>query len=345
MRSFVVPIVLGGIAIMLIGSALVSSGSGTELPTAGSEVPQALIPNSSPEVSSADIVVTVLGSGTPVPSATQFGPSILVQAAGQNLMFDCGRGCTARLAQVDPQLITQVDRLFITHLHSDHIVGIDDLWLNGWVQGRLDRMKTFGPVGTLEMMQHMRRAFGFDINSRFTDGVPGTLSGLEDDITELTEDEVVYSHDGVEVTAFLVDHSTVKPAWGFRVDYNGRSVMISGDTGPTENLYIYGAGADVVLQEVMSPALIAYLETIFDEVQTARVVGYHTTAEQAADIFSKTAPRLAVYYHTRNDGQFAQSLLDVTRKGYDGPLEISHDLFQIRIGDDITTIDARPRQH
>lgn len=291
----------------------------------------------------ADIIVTVLGSGTPAPSATQFGPAILVQAGGQNMLFDCGRGCTSRLAQVDPKLISKLDRLFISHLHSDHVVGIDDLWLNGWTQGRLQPLKTFGPTGTRQMMGHLRQAFGFDVNSRFTDGVPGTKTGLKEDITELTEDGVVYAQDGVEVTAFRVDHSTVKPAWGFRVDYAGRSVMISGDTGPTENLYTYGAGTDVLLQEVMSPALISYLGTIFAPPQVARVVAYHTTAEQAGDIFKQTKPRLAVYYHTRNDGNFAASLLEETRAIYDGPLAISHDLYQIRIGEKITPVDLRDR--
>lgn len=332
MKSLLIPVVCASIAAMLLASGLISSSGepSSQVTDAESAAP-----------TEADLVVTVLGSGTPVPSATQFGPTILVQAAGQNLMFDCGRGCTTRLAQLDPKLISKLDRLFITHLHSDHIVGIDDLWLNGWTQGRLQPLKTIGPEGTQDMMKYLRKAYGFDINSRFTDGVPGTLTGLDEDIIELVEDGVVYSQDGVEVTAFIVDHSTVKPAWGYRVDYNGRSVMISGDTGPAENLYVYGAGADIILQEVMSPALIEYLETIFDEQQTARVVAYHTTAEQAADIFTKTAPRLAVYYHTRNDGKFAQSLLDITRQGYDGALEISHDLFQIRVGDDITVHDLR----
>lgn len=289
-----------------------------------------------------EITVTILGSGTPAPSATQFGTAILVQAGSQNLMFDCGRGCTTRLAQVDPSLIAKVDRLFISHLHSDHIVGVDDLWLNGWTQGRKNPLKIFGPVGTADFMKHLRSAFGYDIDIRFSHGVPSTMTGLNDDITELTEDGVVFRQDGVEVTAFLVDHASVKPAWGYRIDYLGRSVMISGDTGPTENLYTYGAGTDLLLQEVMSPALIDYIESIFDERQVARIVSYHTTAVQAADIFKETSPRLAVYYHTRNDGDFASSLIDETRTIYDGPLEVGHDLFQIEIGDEIVINDLRP---
>lgn len=332
MRQPLISLAISAFALMVLGACVASTPSSTQsIETV----------NNDTDTTEADIVVTVLGSGTPAPSATQFGPTVLVQAGGQNMLFDCGRGCTSRLAQVDPKLISKLDRLFISHLHSDHVVGIDDLWLNGWTQGRLQPLKTFGPTGTRQMMHHLRKAFGFDVNSRFTDGVPGTMTGLKEDITELSEDGVVFSEDGVEVTAFLVDHSTVKPAWGFRVDYAGRSVLISGDTGPAANLYTYGAGTDVLLQEVMSPALISYLGTIFAPPQVARVVAYHTTAEQAGDIFKKTEPRLAVYYHTRNDGNFAESLLEETRKVYEGPLAISHDLYQIRIGKEITSVDLR----
>jgi len=83
-----------------------------------------------------ELTVTLLGSGTPVPSATQYGPAILVQAGEHHYVFDCGRGCTSRLAQVDTRLLKKVEHLFITHLHSDHLMGIPDLWLNGWVQER-----------------------------------------------------------------------------------------------------------------------------------------------------------------------------------------------------------------
>ena len=284
----------------------------------------------------ADIIVTVLGSGTPVPSQTQFGPAILIQVNGKTFMFDCGRGCSSRLGQVDPKSIKDVEALSVTHLHSDHVMGIADLWLNGWAQGRNAAMEVWGPTGTTNMMEGLRQAYSYDINVRHTSGLPATQDGIAAAFTDVDSDEIIYDQDGVAVTAFQVDHGLVDPAFGYRVGYNGRSVVISGDTSPTENLYKYGDKSDVFLHEVMSPALIKYLQVNFAK-HAEKIVNHHTTAEQAADIFAKTNPRLAVYYHTKNDGHFAKSLIEETRKTYSGPLEISSDLFQISVGDQIET--------
>ncbi len=153
---------------------------------------------------------------------------------------------------------------------------------------------------------------------------------------------MTYNKNGVQVTAFLVDHGTLEPAWGYRIDYGGRSVMISGDTTVTENLYTYGKGTDLILQEVLSPAMMDYINSIFNAKQVAKVVSYHTKVDDAADIFKKSEPRLAVYYHTGANPASVESLITATEKVYQGRVEVSHDLFQIRIGDEITTHDMSP---
>ena len=292
--------------------------------------------NKLPGDDEADITVTVLGSGTPVPSKTQFGPSILVDIGDKKFVFDCGRGCSSRLGQLEPRSIKDVDALFVTHLHSDHVMGIADLWLNGWAQGRNTPLEVWGPTGTSDMMEGLRIAYAYDIDVRHSSGLPATQTGIASAFIDLDSDGVIYDRDGIKVTAFLVDHGKVYPAFGYRIDYQGRSIAISGDTSPTENLYTYGKDTDVFLHEVMSPALIKILQKDFAKFAD-KIVSHHTTAEQAADIFAKTNPRLAVYYHTKNDGNFGQSLVDVTRETYSGPLEVSSDLFQIRVGDKITT--------
>ncbi len=290
-----------------------------------------------------ELIITVLGSGTPVPSKTQAGTAILVQAGGENIMFDCGRACSTRLAELDPSLIGKVDKLFISHLHSDHITGIPDFWLNGWAVDLRTPMIIVGPEGTADMMSNLRAAYDYDIKVRLGDGVPATTDGLDPDVRELPAQisEVVYDKGDIKVTAFSVPHASVKLAYGYRLDYKDKSVLISGDTSRSENIIKYGEGVDVLLHEVMAPALVNILNKMATPEQVATVVAAHTMADQTAEIFNLTKPGLAVYYHTRNDGPFAASLETVTRKTYDGPMAISHDLMQIRVGNDISVHDMR----
>lgn len=281
------------------------------------------------------ITVTVLGSGTPAPSRTQFGASVLVQAGDEYFMFDCGRGCTGRLAQLDPALVPRVSNLFVTHLHSDHLTGIPDLWLNGWTQNRTAPLTVWGPAGTQHLMEGFRTAFSQDIAYRHADGVPAPSAGLDSDFHELLpEGGVVYDRDGIKVTAFLVDHASVAPAYGYKLEYRDRSVVMSGDTTTTQSLYEFGEGADILMLEVMSPALIDYVEQNYSPVQVAAILSLHLTVEQAADIFMKTEPTMGVYYHTRNEPQFAEPLITCTSEVYAGPLVVAHDLLQLRIMDD-----------
>src|SRR5690242_12685249 len=109
--------------------------------------------------------VTLLGTGTPSPRMDRFGPSILVEAGNEKLLFDCGRGATQRLAQLKIPF-SEVTSLFLTHLHSDHVVGIPDLWLTGWIGGRKAPLQVRGPAGTTQMMAHLEEAFSFDIHIR-----------------------------------------------------------------------------------------------------------------------------------------------------------------------------------
>lgn len=276
--------------------------------------------------------VTLLGTGNPRPSIERFGPSILVEAGKETLLFDCGRGATIRLAQAEVPF-SSVTALFLTHLHSDHVVGVPDLWLTGWIMGRKVPLRVWGPAGTSDMLEHLKQAYAYDVHVRrdvdehlAADGA--VLTGKDID------EGVVYESNGVRVTAFRVDHGLVKPALGYRIEYQGHFVVLSGDTRPSENLVKFARGADVLVHEVLDPEAYEELDNTFSPEQRKRVQEHHTTPEEAGRIFTQVAPRLAVYSHIVPPD--VPDVVPHTRKTYAGPLEVGEDLMSIDVAEQVT---------
>ncbi len=299
-----------------------------------------------PVVNGQNMTVTLLGTGSPPPLMERFGPSILVEAGDEKLVFDVGRGVTQRIFQLGMTL-REVTGVFLTHFHSDHTVGIPDLWLTGWLSprfgGRMTPFEIWGPEGTEAMMAALEEAYAADIRIRIADQnyLPEGVAIVSEDIAE----GVVFERNGVRVTAFDVDHGElIKPAMGYRVDYGERSVVMSGDTRFSENLIRFAEGADVIVHEVAaaSEALLAKSEG------ERLILAHHTTPEEAGTVFDRVTPRLAVYSHfaLRGDSEIAPPTLDdvvaMTRTNYDGPLEIGEDLMRIEIGDAVETYRFAP---
>ncbi len=281
------------------------------------------------------IKVTLLGTGCPPPVMNRFGPSTLVEAGQQKFLFDAGRGAMQRLTQLSVRW-QDVQGVFFTHLHSDHTVGFPDLWLTGWliVPGRNKPLQVWGPIGTAAMMSHLKEAYEFDIRVRIqNDGAsPEGAMLVATDIGE----GVVYEKSGVKITAFEVDHAPVKPAFGYRIDYAGRSVVLSGDTRVSENLIRYAQGVDVLVHEVFAPETL--LRAGVPPARAKKITDMHTTPEQAGEVFKRAKPRLAVYSHIGMPSATEQDLLMATRKTYGGPLQVGEDLMVIEAGE---TIDVR----
>lgn len=280
-----------------------------------------------------DIRVTLLGTGVPTPVMERFGPSTLVEAGGETLLFDAGRGVLQRLFQLKVP-VQEVRTLFLTHLHSDHVVGLPDLWLTGWLVARPEiPLHVWGPLGTKALMMHLEQAYQSDIRiRRDEEGLPpqGVMVVAE----EITEG-VVYAHNGVTVSAFEVDHYPIQPAFGYRIDYAGRSVVLSGDTRFSEHLIQCAHGVDVLVHEVIVAEMFRARGQANPE-RAERVIAHHTTAEQAGEVFARVQPRLAVYTHIGPVTATANELIPPTRKTYSGPLEVGEDLMVIDIGDTVT---------
>jgi ribonuclease Z len=296
-----------------------------------------LIVPGSPEIQSQTLKVTLLGTGSPIPSIERFGPSTLVEAGSEKLLIDCGRGVPIRLWQLHVPMRALTAVLF-THLHSDHVVGFPDLWLTGWLPPpfghRVSPMHVFGPLGTRQMVASLRDAYAADIRIRIAD------ERLPPEGADVAVEEIEqgwrYERNGVVVTAFNVDHGPlIKPSLGFRVDYAGHSVVISGDTRPTENLIRFSKGADVLIHEVAAarPELLQASEA------ARLIIGHHTTPEDAGRVFARVHPRLAVYTHIvllTTDSTIRaptiEELVAKTRTTYSGPLVVGEDLMSIEIG-------------
>jgi ribonuclease Z len=275
--------------------------------------------------------VTLVGTGSPPPRMDRFGPSILVEAGRQKLLFDCGRGATQRLEQLKVPF-AEVNFLFLTHLHSDHVVGIPDLWLLGWPRGRKVPFRVWGPEGTAAMMSHLEQAFKFDIHMRRDVDEKLSATGVAVVAKDIKQG-LVYEDGGIKVTAFDVDHGVVKPALGYRIDYASHSVVLSGDTRFSENLIHFSEGADVLIHEVIDPDAFGARNPSANPVRTSSAVAHHTTPEQAGTVFSRVRPRLAVYSHIVPGD--TTDLIRLTRKTYSGPLEVGEDLMSIEIGEKV----------
>lgn len=282
--------------------------------------------------------VTLLGTiGGARIDAERYGASLLVEAGGERLLFDCGRGTPLRLVQAGhpPALI---DKVFVTHLHSDHIMSLPDVWLAPLGSVALDRpLLVWGPEGTAAMAANLERAY--EANTRYRRAsyelLPGPIPPDPVIQAKDIEEGVVYESNGVKVTAFFVDHGWVKPALGYRIDYAGHSVLYSGDTRFSENLISNAAGLDILIHEV-------YLYA--DPANCTRVPGcdYHSTPEQAAEVFLRTQPKLAVYTHIVWLDGTPEGLLFRTKRIYDGPVQIGADLMVIDISSDEVKVLPKP---
>ena len=292
-------------------------------------------------VAAQDFRVTLLGTGDPIPRTDRFGPATLVEVGGQELLFDVGRGATQRLVQMNIAL-SAVDAVFLTHFHHDHLVGLPDLWMTGWIPPPFGRrsvpFEVWGPTGTASLLKHLEQAFALNTSIRIPDELLPP-AGIEMVAHEFDADGVVYEKDGVKVIAFAVDHGDlIKPAYGYRVDYDGRAVVISGDTRFDRNLIAAAEGADLIVHEVA----LASDELLASSEQFRRIVAHHTTPEEAGIVFAEVAPKLAVYTHlvmlssrTIPEAPLA-SLITRTRTNYDGPLVIGEDLMSFIVDDTVS---------
>ena len=291
-------------------------------------------------VSAQSIRVTLLGTGTPEASPDRFGPATLVEAGEEKLIFDAGRGATIRLAQAEVPLSDIT--VFLTHLHSDHTNGLSDLWTAGYMAPtfRDTPLEIYGPPGIVDLASGLQDAYGPDLDIRASEyaalGIDFFPSGAALDATEISREGVVLERGGVRVSAIAVEHG-VGTAFGYRVDYGGRSVVISGDTRLSQNLINKARGVDLIIHEVMAVA-----DELMNGPQATFLQGVltlHTTPEEAGSLFRDVEPKMAVFTHIVLVGVSEEGLETATRKTYSGPLRVGRDLMTFVVDDDVSIMN------
>jgi ribonuclease Z len=289
-----------------------------------------------------DIRVILLGTGGPELTPHRLGYSTLVEAGGHKLLFDAGRGVLQRLYESSVN-VTEVRSVFFTHLHNDHVEGLPPLWMTPWfLLGRDKPMEVWGPIGTARLISGMEAMFAFDIEHRVNQF--NKRENLMFTVREIADGEV-YNRDGVKVFAFSVWHDDGNPAFGYRVTYKGRSVVLSGDTTYSDNVVAAGRGADLIVHNV-----IAVSDALAATPELGPVLAKLTTPEQAASVFSQASPRMAVFSHIvkkelpgRSGDQFI--LQRVRAAGYAGPLEMGYDRMTIEIGRRVRVFQPTTTDH
>jgi ribonuclease BN (tRNA processing enzyme) len=243
--------------------------------------------------------VVLLGTGTPIPDPDRSGPATAIVVGDSAYLVDFGPGIVRRAeAALLDRGITALEPAnlkvaFVTHLHSDHTAGYSDLIFTGWTSGRNTPLEVYGPAGLHSMTEHILQAYRIDIETRTNpEGNQRVIAeGWKVNAHEIKAG-VIYKDANVTVTAFPTKHAM--ESYGYRFDTPDRSIVISGDTSPTEETIKACNGCDVLVHEAQMLELYAKMP----ERLNSFVTKYHTTTEQLATLATKAKPKLLVVYHT-----------------------------------------------
>jgi ribonuclease BN (tRNA processing enzyme) len=275
-------------------------------------------------ISDSAIVIT-LGTGTPVPNPERSGPATAVVIGRRVLLFDAGPGVMRRIAAAGLP-IDGLTATFITHLHSDHTLGLPDLMMTSWVMGRSTPMRLHGPPGVRRMTDLLLSAWAEDTVVRVQGLERGRPGGYKLDVREIGEG-VVFDSGGVKVTAIKVPHGEWQDAFAYRVDAGGRSIVISGDTRPSEALEQASRDVDVLIHEVYPETRVAPENRPGGELWPQYLREVHTSDVELGRIAAKAQPRVLVLTHVIFMGATEDEVLaGIRRGGFMGRVVFAKDL-------------------
>jgi ribonuclease Z len=278
-----------------------------------------------------ELEVVLLGTGYPRPDPERAGPSTAVVVNGEFFVVDAGRGVVLRLCALQRPL-PPVAAVLLTHLHSDHTSGLPDLFNTSWVMGRRHPLQLYGPHGTQEMVDGLLKFYAADIHIRRDLVENLDPRGAQIDV-HIVDEGVIYKNDDVTITALTVDHRPVEPAFGYRFENGRKTIVISGDTAPSENLVKFAHNADILVHEVYLPGYFTRARTVeMARGDTAavsrRLSRYHTDAEQVGKIAAAAGVKKLVLTHIIPPEE-SDKIRDLAAKNFNGEILVGKDLMHV----------------
>jgi len=294
------------------------------------------------------LTVALCGAGSPLPDPLRSGPCVAVVAGKHLFEVDAGDGAGRNMTRLGYSP-GRIEALFLTHFHSDHIDGLGEVTVLRWAGGAHEEpLPIVGPTGVDQVVHGFNAAYKLDSGYRFahhgpTVVPPGGAGGVARpfELPAAGERQTVWSADGLTVTAFAVHHDPVLPAVGYKFEYGGRSVVISGDTAKSSNLEHFAQNADLLVHEGLSPELVGILgraAAAAGRTNVAKIMSdilsYHTAPVEVAQIAAAANVHHLLFYHVippllvpGSEAAFLKGVDDI----YHGPVTLGRDGTQITL--------------
>ena len=339
-------LILAGFVLATLSILFISSGKTSQNPAPTATDLNSLYYPTTEELAMDEMRVIALGTGMPTPLTTkQKSAAFLVECGnGDKFIFDCGTGSSENLfaLQID---FAKLDKIFVSHLHTDHVGDCDAVWVGGWLSGRYTPLHIYGPnstkpeLGTAAFVENLKKTYAWDNVTR-SGALPtagGELVAHEFDYKQMNE--VVYEENGVTIRSFPAIHS-YDGSVSYRLDYQGLSFVFGGDTYPNKWFMEYAKGVDIAIHESIYTAEGMNDFYGWDNMKQATYVSsyIHTPPAAFGKIMSELKPRLAVAYHAILLPELLQENLEAIRSTYDGPLSMATDLMVYNVTKEKITV-------
>jgi ribonuclease BN (tRNA processing enzyme) len=270
-------------------------------------------------------VIVLLGTGGPPPTPDAAGPATAIVVGPRVFLFDAGAGVMRRMRAARLP-VTGPTATFITHLHSDHTLGLPDVIFTTWVVGRKKPLEVFGPHGLQSMTADILAAWKEDIDVRTNGLEHAPAAGYAVHVHEISPG-IVYDSGGVKITAIPVLHGSWKEAYGYRIDTPDRSIVISGDTRPSSALQQASRGVDVLIHEVHPEGFVGPQNVSAEDERLRYMREFHTSDVELGRIVADAKPKMLILYHFGARATASDTVVaTIQHAGYRGRIVVGKDL-------------------